>query len=165
MSQNSQNAASQETVPQDGAFDIAAEVERASKRLRDIILGEEAARESLEALLKKRREDALDAVITAQRHLELVEAEEKRLRQTLTRSSILHEKGELSRIMQRIESLRRVIQKHDNAEAAPSFGDSIGVVKTQLESEERMREYYSTQISVNENESAAFRHFIIAEQD
>lgn len=204
MSQNLRNTASHPTVPQDGPLDVAAEVERASKQLRDIILGEEAARESLEVLLKKRRQDALSAVIIAQRHLELVEAEEKRLRQSLTRSSVLHEKdvtvgitsgshsphlsrehNEVSHLQKyldsrkwrlekgrkhvdetqrSIDSLKRLIEKHDNAEST-SLTESVKVIKEELRSEERMVVHYLAQVEVNEKELSAFRDLIIAEQD
>ncbi|KIM27102.1 hypothetical protein M408DRAFT_330229 [Serendipita vermifera MAFF 305830] len=209
MPEYSSNPTSQEAVVESGAIDTASEVERATKRLRDSIIGEEAARESLEALLKKRREEALEAVVKAQHHLELVDAEERKLRQMTTRSGVLHERdiamgapngshsqstsydhsasghneithlqyylnkrksrleqqqGQLSKIQERIESLKRIIQKYDNPNSTP-LSEDIDAVKAELKSEEGTRDYLLSQIELNGKESGIFRRFIIAEQD
>jgi hypothetical protein len=85
MAHNSQGAASETSswITESDQYDIANEVEWACTRLQDAIRDERAARESLESLFKKRREDALNGVKKAERHLEFVDEEEERLRKTL----------------------------------------------------------------------------------
>jgi hypothetical protein len=71
-------------ITESDQFDIADEFEQACTRLQDAIKNEKAARESLESLFRKRRQDALDEVKKAERHLEFVDEEEERLRKTLS---------------------------------------------------------------------------------
>jgi hypothetical protein len=68
--------------------DIAGEVERACTRLQDAVREQKLARESMELLFKKRRDDALNEVKKAQHHLQFVNEEEERLREILSDGSL-----------------------------------------------------------------------------
>ena len=72
-------------------LDIGTKIEWACTRLRATVLDEKAARESLEDLLKRKREDAREAVIKAQNRLILVKEEEKKIRRNLVEQGLLKE--------------------------------------------------------------------------
>jgi hypothetical protein len=87
MVQKATSETSSWTVENDH-YDIADEVERACTRLQDAIKEQQLARESMELLFKKLRDDALNEVKKAQRHLQFVKEEEERLRGILSNENL-----------------------------------------------------------------------------
>jgi hypothetical protein len=94
MAQKAQEDTSEtsSSITERDQYDIANEVEWACTRLQEATRDEEVARESLESLFKKRREDALDGVKKTQKHLEFVNKEEQRLRRTVIKQRVSTDK-------------------------------------------------------------------------